>query len=104
MTFCLELNVLSARLKRFKKGFTRKAGRNFTGKITVYHRGGGLKRTYRVIDFWRRLEQKGIIVNIITDPFRNALIALVVYLNGTVSYILMPETLNVGDFVYSGTN
>jgi large subunit ribosomal protein L2 len=51
MNLCFELNVLTARVNRFKKGFNRKAGRNFTGKITVYHRGGGLKRKYRVIDF-----------------------------------------------------
>lgn len=51
MCFCFELNKLTVRLKRFKKGFVRKAGRNFTGKITTYHRGGGLKRKYRTIDF-----------------------------------------------------
>ena len=28
-----------------------KAGRNAQGKITVRHRGGGVKRKYRIIDF-----------------------------------------------------
>lgn len=104
MCFCWELTKLTGRLKRFQKGFIRKAGRNFTGKITAYHRGGGLKRKYRVIDFWRRVEQRGVILSIQKDPFRNALLGLVLYFNGTVSYIVAAQDLKVGDFLYSGSD
>lgn len=33
---------------------TKKAGRNFQGRITVRHHGGGAKRKYRIIDFKRK--------------------------------------------------
>lgn len=38
-------------LKKFSRGLLRKGGRNNMGRITVYHRGGGVKRIYRFIDF-----------------------------------------------------
>lgn len=44
-------SFLKKSLKKFSKGFIKTGGRNNTGRITVYHRGGGLKRVYRVIDF-----------------------------------------------------
>ena len=46
-----------------------KAGRNSQGKITVRHRGGGVKRKYRIIDFKRNkdgIEAK--VVSIEYDP------------------------------------
>ena len=55
------------------------AGRNNTGKMTVRHKGGGVKRLYRVIDFKRTKD--GIPARVATieyDPNRNARIALVV--------------------------
>lgn len=97
-----ELINLSSRLRRFKRGFMNKGGRNFTGKITVYHRGGGLKRNYRVIDYWRRVDQQGVVLEIVTDPFRNTYFALVLYNNGLISYILAVEGLKIGQLLCSG--
>jgi large subunit ribosomal protein L2 len=37
--------------KSLLRPLKKKAGRNFRGKITVRHRGGGHKRKYRIIDF-----------------------------------------------------
>ncbi|MGN9134521.1 50S ribosomal protein L2 [Clostridium sp. HCP1S3_B4] len=80
-----------------------KAGRNSQGKITVRHRGGGVKRKYRIIDFKRNkdgIEAK--VVSIEYDPNRTAYIALVAYKDGEKRYILAPEGLKVGDVVVSG--
>ena len=44
-------------LKKYRKGKKQTGGRNNTGQITVWHRGGGHKRKYRVID-WQRQEEK----------------------------------------------
>ena len=80
-----------------------KAGRNFRGKITVRHRGGGHKRRYRVIDFRRdKFGVPGRIESIEYDPNRSARIALVVYADGERRYIIAPEGLSVGDSVMSG--
>ena len=78
-------------------------GRNNQGKITVRHRGGGVKRKYRLIDFKRVKDGVTAIVNAIEyDPNRSANIALISYKDGTKSYILAPKGLTVGDIVESG--
>ncbi|MGC9335517.1 MAG: 50S ribosomal protein L2 [Anaerolineae bacterium] len=80
-----------------------KAGRNFRGKITVRHRGGGHKRRYRVIDFKRdKFGVPGRVHSIEYDPNRSARIALIFYADGEKRYILAPVGLKVGDMVMSG--
>ena len=79
-------------------------GRNNQGKITVRHRGGGVKRKYRLIDF-KRIKD-GItakVTSIEYDPNRSANIALITYKDGVKSYILAPKGLEVGAIVESGT-
>ncbi len=82
-----------------------KAGRNFTGKITVRHQGGGAKRKYRIVDFKRNKDGIPAVVNAIEyDPNRSANIALLFYADGEKRYIIAPYGLNVGDTVVSGEN
>ncbi|MGQ9627940.1 MAG: 50S ribosomal protein L2 [Anaerolineae bacterium] len=79
------------------------AGRNFRGKVTVRHRGGGHKRLYRIIDFKR--DKFGVparVDSIEYDPNRSARIALLVYADGEKRYIIAPLGLQVGDTVMSG--
>lgn len=82
-----------------------KAGRNAQGKITVRHRGGGVKRKYRIIDFKRNKDEVSAkVATIEYDPNRSAYIALVIYTDGEKRYILAPAGLKVGDVVESGVN
>jgi large subunit ribosomal protein L2 len=81
------------------------SGRNNTGRITCRHKGGGVKQSYRIIDFKR--EKFGIPATVKTieyDPYRNVRISLVYYADGEKRYILTPEGLNVGDVIISGTD
>ncbi|MEX2551974.1 MAG: 50S ribosomal protein L2 [Actinomycetota bacterium] len=81
----------------------KKAGRNVHGRITVRHQGGGHKQKYRVIDF--RRNKDGIparVAEIEYDPNRNALIALLNYVDGEKRYILAPAKIKVGDKLMSG--
>ena len=79
------------------------AGRNNTGKITVRHQGGGVKRKYRIIDFKRnKFDIVGTVATIEYDPNRSANIALINYSDGEKRYILAPKGLKVGDKVVSG--
>ncbi len=79
------------------------AGRNSYGHITVRHRGGGVKRQYRIIDFKRIKDNVPATVKAIEyDPNRTANIALLGYADGTKSYILAPKGLKVGMTVQSG--
>lgn len=81
----------------------RKKGRNNRGIITIRHRGGGHKRRYRLIDFKRnKYDMEGRVATIEYDPNRNALIALIHYLDGEKRYILHPKNLNIGDKIFSG--
>ena len=80
-------------------------GRNNQGKITLRHRGGGVKRKYRLVDFKRVKDGiEAIVQGIEYDPNRSANIALISYKDGTKSYILAPKGLKVGDVVVSGEN
>ncbi len=79
------------------------AGRNNTGRITVRHRGGTVKRFYRIIDFKRNKDDIVATVQTIEyDPNRSANIALVSYADGEKRYILAPEGLTVGTKILSG--
>ena len=81
----------------------RSGGRNSRGKITVRRRGGGAKRSYRIIDFKRdKLGVPGKVASIEYDPNRSARIALIHYADGDKRYILHPEKLKVGDRVEAG--
>lgn len=81
------------------------AGRNSYGRITVRHRGGGVRRKYRVIDFKRDKDNMNATVQTIEyDPNRSAFIALVQYEDGEKRYILAANGLQVGDTVRSGAD
>jgi large subunit ribosomal protein L2 len=78
-------------------------GRNFSGKITCRHRGGGHKRMYRIIDFKRDKDgQAATVMSVEYDPNRSCNIALVTYEDGQKRYILAPVGLRVGGKLYSG--
>lgn len=80
------------------------AGRNNQGKITIRHKGGGVKRKYRIIDFKRNKDNIPATVKTIEyDPNRSANISLVVYADGEKRYILSPKGIKLGQKVISGT-
>ena len=89
--------------KSLTRPLKKTGGRNFSGKITARHRGGGHKRKYRVIDFKRNKDdQPAEVLTIEYDPNRTCNIALVQYEDGEKRYILGPAGLMVGSKIYSG--
>jgi large subunit ribosomal protein L2 len=90
-------------VKALTEGLSQAGGRNNTGRVTVRFRGGGHKRTYRLVDFKRN--KRGVtatVERIEYDPNRSAFIALVKYADDELAYILAPQRLAVGDQVVSG--
>ena len=72
---------------------------------TRRHRGGGVKRKYRVIDFKRNKDGViGTVTAIEYDPNRSANIALITYADGEKRYIIAPLNIKVGDKIESGEN
>ncbi len=91
--------------RRLLKSLRRHGGRDFTGKISVRHRGGGARRHLRIIDFKRdKPEIPAKVAAIEYDPNRSARIALLYYADGEKRYIIAPLELKVGDTVVSGKN
>ena len=82
---------------------SRTSGRNSNGRITVRHRGGGHKQNYRVVDFRRTKDGvMGRVERIEYDPNRSAHVALVLYSDGSRSYIIAPRGISEGDQIESG--
>ncbi len=78
------------------------AGRNNIGHITVRHKSGGHKKSFRVIDFKRdKFNVEAIVERIEYDPNRTAFIALLKYQDGVFSYIIAPHKLAAGDKIMS---
>ncbi len=89
--------------KSLLRPLRKSAARNNKGRITVRHRGGGHKRSYRLIDFKRQKTDISAQVSAIEyDPNRSCRIALIVYKDGVRSYILAPVGLSLGQKVVSG--
>jgi len=80
------------------------SGRNNQGRVTVRHRGGGVKRMYRIIDFKRtdKLNIEGKVTSVEYDPNRTAYIMLVQYKDGEKRYHLAPSEIKVDDVLMTG--
>lgn len=93
----------SAPEKSLTRGLKSTGGRNNRGRITTRFRGGGNKRTLRLIDFKREKDGvPGKVATIEYDPNRSSFIALINYADGEKRYILCPVGLKVGAVIMSG--
>jgi large subunit ribosomal protein L2 len=86
-----------------KPGHFKRQGKGFKGHITVRHRGGGVKKRLRLLD-WKRDKYNipGKVKRLEYDPARSANIALVFYADGEKRYILAPDALTIGQEILSG--
>lgn len=91
--------------KALTKVLKKHGGRNNNGRITSRHRGGGVKKVYRIIDFKRnKRDIPATVATIEYDPNRSANIALLNYADGEKRYILAPNGIKVGAEVIAGEN
>jgi large subunit ribosomal protein L2 len=84
-------------------GHVKRQGRGYKGQITVRHRGGGVKKKVRIID-WKRNKHDvpATVIRFEYDPTRGANLALLNYVDGEKRYVLAPDGLAVGDTVTAG--
>ena len=80
-------------------------GRNNNGHITSRNMsGGGHKKMYRLVDFYRKkLDMPGTVERIEYDPNRSCYIMLVKFDDGQHFYYLAPQKINIGDKVENGS-
>ena len=89
-------------VKTLTEGLSSSGGRNNGGRMTSRHRGGGHKRSYRLVDFKRtKFDMVGTVERLEYDPNRTAWIALIKYEDGELAYIVAPQRLAAGDKVVS---
>ncbi len=87
-------------VKTLTEGKRSTGGRNNDGRITSRFRGGGHKKSYRLVDFKRKkLDVPAVVERLEYDPNRTAFIALIKYKDGELAYILAPQKLKAGDTV-----
>ena len=92
-------------VKKLTKGLTKTGGRNNKGRTTMWWKGGGHKRSYRIIDFKRKKDdKKAEVIRLEYDPNRTCHIALIKYEDGELSYIIAPQKLKVSDTIISGNS
>ncbi len=89
-------------LKSLTKAKKQNAGRNNTGRITVRHRGGGVKRHYRLVNHKLPAGLTVTVEEIEYDPNRSARIARVKDQHGLYHYILADTSMTKGKTIVSG--
>ena len=89
--------------KSLLKYVKRHVGRGNSGRITVRHKGGGVKKLYRIIEFSQtKMNLPAKVIALEYDPNRTAFIALIEYKNNERQYIIAPHNLKVGqEIVFS---
>jgi len=91
-------------LKSLLKSKKQNAGRNNKGRITVRHRGGGVKRHYRLMNHNLADGLKLTVEEIEYDPNRSARIARVKDQHGLYHYILADTSMTKGKTIESGVS
>ncbi|MFQ5661735.1 MAG: 50S ribosomal protein L2 [Candidatus Paceibacteria bacterium] len=91
--------------KALTKGVNRSVGRNSAGRITTRHKGAGHKRVWRDVSFrYDKREVEGTVKTVEYDPNRSGFIALVSYKDGEKRYVLLPQSVKVGDTIVASEN
>ena len=105
-TFCVFSYKTLPLLKSGNKGFVKSNGKNNTGKITCYHKGGGHKRSYRMINVLnQKYDTNGIITSIEYDPNRSCFVSSLFDFNRQkFFYVITHSNCSIGDIVRSGAN
>lgn len=97
--------IISSLKKNLIKGLKSTGGRNFLGRVCVKGKGfcnSSKKRIYRYLDFYRRINKKGILLDIYYDRNRTGKIGLILYENGLSAFILLQKGLKIYNTIYSG--
>lgn len=77
-------------------GFSGKAGKNFYGRITVFHKSNSYSKKNRILDLKRILCSNGCLFGLEKKPSYTSYIGFLFYFTGIFSYIISPENLKIG--------
>jgi large subunit ribosomal protein L2 len=92
-------------IKKLNNSFSWKAGRNNTGHISFNSKSKRIPRNFRLIDLsYSIINVIYITLRIEYDSYRTALVSLICYSNGILSYIIAYDKLKIGDKIFNSTN
>lgn len=97
-----EFNLKNKHYHFLRLGNLRLQGRN-KGRISSYHRGGGSKRSFYIINYLRPLWYLwAVVLQFVYTPKRNNPIMLVYTTNNCLFYELLPKSIKVGSIIKYG--
>jgi len=77
-------------------GLSSKVGKNFFGRITVFHKKSAYTKKQRVLDYKRILCSKGCLISLEKNKSHSGFIGLMFFFNGFFTYIIIPNSMSVG--------
>jgi large subunit ribosomal protein L2 len=101
----INYNIIYFLRKKLAKGIKSTGGRNYLGRVCVKGKGlcnSSTKKLYRYLDFYRRINKRGILLKIFYDPNRTGKIGLILYENGLSAFILLQKGILILNLLYSG--
>jgi len=93
------MKLFKLKIKKLIKNLKTIAGKNNSGKIVLRHRGGAVRNLQRILDYKRFLMFAAIILKQENIINHSATLALIIYKNGTLSYIISTHLLKNGDII-----
>lgn len=97
-----ESYFLSLSSKRLSFCLKSSGGRNFLGRICVFHRGGASRKRCCTLDVLRRVQSFGLVCRVFKESLRSSFSAWVLYSNGLFSFISTAQGALLGATIYSG--
>jgi ribosomal protein L2 len=77
-------------------GLTSKVGKNFYGRITVFHKSSTYNKQYRIIDYKRIITSEGCLLTLEKKKSHSGYLGVILFFLGLFTYILVPNDMQVG--------
>lgn len=93
-------NLKNKPIKNLIQSYKKITGKNNFGQLILYHRGGGIKKTFRIIDFKKKLNNiLGVVRRIEYNPLQKNSLMVINYLNGIVVYNLLLKNIRLNHYI-----
>jgi ribosomal protein L2 len=82
-------------------GLSSKVGKNFFGRITVFHKNSAYTKNKRIIDYKRILCSEGCLFSVEKTVSHTGFLGVIFFFIGLLTYIILPNKMSLGDH-YNG--
>lgn len=84
---------LNRALKNLTYGLSSKVGKNFFGRITVFHKNSAYSKKKRIIDYKRILCSEGCLFYLEKPVTHSSYLGLIFFFIGVLTYIILPNNM-----------